>query len=83
MRRKGFTLIEVNLAMLVVALGLLAIFSLFPAGLKSCEDATGDTVTGMFAMESLTAMRDHYSTNWSDDFEIPIGAPDSDAEEAR
>jgi Tfp pilus assembly protein PilV len=51
----GFSLVEVCLAILVVALGLLSIFGLFPFGLRASESAEGDTRTSLFA-ESVLAM---------------------------
>lgn len=53
--RSGFSLVEVCLAILVVALGILAVFALFPFGLKASESAEGDTRTALFA-ESVLAM---------------------------
>jgi len=55
--RGGFTLIEVSLAVLVVGIGLLSVFSLFPSGLRSGEDAAADTRAGMFATVILEGMR--------------------------
>lgn len=56
-QRAGFTLIEVSLAVLVVALGLLTVFSLFPSGLRSAEDEVADTRAGMFAETVFGKMR--------------------------
>lgn len=66
--RAGFTLVEVALAVLVVGLGLLAIFGLFPSGLRSAEDATADTRSGLFAETLLNGMRGRAMsvTNWDD-----------------
>jgi len=64
----GFTLVEVALAVLVVGIGLLAIFGLFPSGLRSAEDATADTRCGLFAETVLNGMRGRALsvTNWDD-----------------
>ena len=55
--RGGFSLVEVCLAILVVALGLLSIFGLFPSGLRASESATADTRAGLFAEEAFAAIR--------------------------
>lgn len=55
--RGGFTLVEVTLAILVVALGLLSVFSLFPTGLRASEDDVADTRAGMFAETVFGRMR--------------------------
>ena len=56
--RGGFSLIEVSLAVLVVGLGLLSIFGLFPAGLKMSEDSIADTRAAMFAEYVFSDMRE-------------------------
>lgn len=55
--RAGFTLVEVSLAVLVVGLGLLTLFGLFPSGLRSGEEASADTRAGLFAQVVLDGMR--------------------------
>jgi hypothetical protein len=54
---KGFSLIEVNLAIFVVALGMLTLFSLFPAGLKQVETAQSSTQESMFAEHVFSTLR--------------------------
>jgi len=54
---RGFSLIEVNLAIFVVAIGLLSLFTLFPIGLKQGEAGHQDTQTSMFAAYVLDGMR--------------------------
>ena len=54
---RGFSLIEVNLAIFVVAVGLLTLFSLFPVGLKQGQAGHEDTQTSMFADFVLDGMR--------------------------
>lgn len=49
--RSGFTLVEVSLALVVVALGLLGLFHLFPTGLRAGLDATAETRCAQFADE--------------------------------
>jgi len=64
----GFSLIEVNLAILLIAVGLLALFSLFPLGLKESERGLADTQEAMFADTVLSAMEGNAlsMTNWAD-----------------
>jgi prepilin-type N-terminal cleavage/methylation domain-containing protein len=67
-RAAGFTLIEVSLAVLVVGLGLLAVFSLFPSGLRSAEEGSADTRCGMFAETVMNGLHGNAAsiTNWAD-----------------
>jgi prepilin-type N-terminal cleavage/methylation domain-containing protein len=72
-RRQGFTLVEVSLAVLVVGLGLLSVFSLFPAGLRSAEDDTADTRSGLFAETVMNGLRGNAAaiatwTDWENNF---------------
>lgn len=46
---RGFSLIEVNVAILVIAGGLLSLFTLFPAGLRMSTAALSDTRQALFA----------------------------------
>lgn len=55
--RAGFSLVEVNLAIFVVAIGLLTLFSLFPAGLKEGEAGHADTQTSLFADYVMATIR--------------------------
>ena len=45
----GYSLVEVTLALLVVAIGLTATFALFPEGLKATRASVNDTEVGLFA----------------------------------
>jgi hypothetical protein len=54
---RGFSLVEVNLAIFVVAIGLLTLFSLFPVGLKQGEEGHEETQMSMFAAYVLDGMR--------------------------
>lgn len=53
----GFSLVEVCLALLVVTLGLTAVFGLFPSGLQSSETGTVDTRMALLAEQALGGMR--------------------------
>ncbi len=50
---QGFSLIEVTLALMVIGVGILSVFQLFPSGLRSSIDATAETRVGQFADEVL------------------------------
>ena len=56
MSRAGYSLVEVTLALLVVAIGLTATFALFPEGLKLTRAAVDDTEIAMFAEYVFTTM---------------------------
>ncbi len=45
----GFSLMEVNLSIFLVAAGLLVLFSLYPLGLQESEKAMSDSQEAMFA----------------------------------
>ena len=56
-RKRGFTLIEINLAIFMVAMGMLTLFSLFPAGLKQIETAHESTQEALFGDYVLSTLR--------------------------
>jgi len=72
-RARGFSLVEVNLAIFIVAIGLLTLFSLFPAGMKEGEAGHADTQAALFADYVLSTLRGNAasltSTEW-DTFSI-------------
>lgn len=53
----GFTLVEIALSLLVLSVGLLAMFGLMPAGLKTNKQAIDDTVATMFAQEAMNGFK--------------------------
>ncbi len=59
---KGFSLVEVSLALLVVGVGLLTVFSLFPAGLKQGEAGHEDTQTALFSDYVISTLRANVAT---------------------
>ena len=65
--RGGFSLVEVSLAILLIGMGILTLFSLFPAGLKQSENAVMDTHVALFAEEVMNGFRANASsmTNWA------------------
>jgi type II secretory pathway pseudopilin PulG len=54
--RAGYSLVEVTLALLVVAIGLTATFALFPEGLQATRAAVDDVEISMFAEYVFTSM---------------------------
>lgn len=52
----GYSLVEVTLALLVVAIGLTATFALFPEGLRATRAAVDDTECAMFAEYVFTTL---------------------------
>lgn len=66
-RDKGFSLVEVNLAILVVALCMLTLLGAFPAALRQGETAVSETQTAMFADYVLSTIRvnTRSMTNWN------------------
>jgi len=77
-RGNGFTLVEVSLAVCIVAAGLLVLFGLFPMGLQLSEYAVLDTQEAMFAdtvfsiMEANAMAIESWDT-WSDPGTPPVG----------
>lgn len=55
--RAGFSLMEVSLAILLVAIGLLTLFSLFPLGLREGQMAVVDTQEAMFSDQVLNGIK--------------------------
>jgi type II secretory pathway pseudopilin PulG len=64
--KEGYSLVEVSLALLVVAIGLLTIFALFPDGLdlsRKSVDATEVTAFAEFVFASLDGMASSTNAN--------------------
>jgi len=55
-KSSGFSLIEVSLAILLVGIGLLSLFSLFPLALKESDLAIEDTQEALFADHVLSGI---------------------------
>jgi Tfp pilus assembly protein PilV len=60
--RGGFSLVEVCLAVLVVGLGIMAVFSLFPTGLAAGEAAATDTSNALLAQQLASGLGSQAST---------------------
>lgn len=66
-QRGGFNLIEVSLAIVVVGLGLIAIFALFPAGLEAIRVASAETSNSLFAERLLNGLHARAAEmNWTE-----------------
>lgn len=55
--RKGFSLVEVSLALLVVGVGMMGAFALFPAGLDAGKLAMADSRASLFSDEAFDSLR--------------------------
>jgi len=75
--KRGFSLVEVSLAVLVVGLGILSIFGLFPTGLAASVDAAADTDTGLFANWAMTWIKAQ-----ADDAKVQVGPDPAAAQTA-
>jgi len=75
----GFTLIEIALAIMVISVGMLAVFALFPAGMTSNKHAIDDTYGAMFAEEVFNGYRAQASVNpWSSIENLTVPARSSE-----
>ncbi|MFO1521831.1 MAG: prepilin-type N-terminal cleavage/methylation domain-containing protein [Kiritimatiellia bacterium] len=57
--RRGFTLVEVSLALLIVAVGMLGSLAVLPQGSKASRDGREDTAAAMVAQSALESLRGH------------------------
>jgi prepilin-type N-terminal cleavage/methylation domain-containing protein len=64
-RRGGFTLVEVSLALLVMAVGVLGAFALFPHALAESQRASAETQASMFAESVFQTLRARAQSNWN------------------
>lgn len=79
MKKKfGFSLIEVNMAIFVMAIGVLAVASLFPLGLRENMNAVEDMTESIFAdgllnqAVGIASGRNVKWSEWNDDDKNPI-----------
>ncbi len=63
--RAGFSLVEVTLALMVVAIGVLSVMSLFPVGLDQNVRSIADTHTALFAEDVLNGLQAWAEDGWS------------------
>ena len=57
--RSAFTLVEVSLALLIVAVGMLGTLAVIPQGSRASKDAREDTYAAMVAQSALSSLRGH------------------------
>jgi len=55
--RGGFTLVEVALALMVIGIGMMAVFGLFSASLTFDKESKDDTYAAFFAEDILNSLR--------------------------
>lgn len=67
LKKKGFTLVEIALAMLVMAVGVMGVFSLLPVGLTANRNAINDSRIALIAESVLAELRAEMMNNYSDD----------------
>ncbi len=74
----GFTLMEIALSILVISIGLMAVFALFPAGMSANKHAVDDTYAAMFAEEVFHGARGQAAMNWGniENMQIPPRSSD-------
>ncbi len=60
--RAAFTLMEINLTILVISIGLLGVLGLFPVGLRQGSMAIDETNQALFASRLLGIMRSEAAT---------------------
>ncbi|MCX6991801.1 MAG: hypothetical protein NT011_01525 [Kiritimatiellaeota bacterium] len=68
----AFSLVEVTLALMVMAIGILSIMSLFPAGLDQNARSIADTHAAFFAEEVFGGLQAQAETNWARLAEAPL-----------
>lgn len=59
MKGSGFTLIEIVIALAILAVGLVGILSLFPIGFDSARRSVGATQATIFAHEHLDQLKNN------------------------
>lgn len=59
----GFSMAECAIALLVITIGIMGLFALFPVGLKSSREAISDSRVTIIASSILSDMRTKVSTN--------------------
>ena len=67
--RAGFSLMEINMAVFVMAVGILGMVALFPLGLREANQGRADLKQSMFAdhaLNQLTGLLTQPEVRWSD-----------------
>lgn len=83
--RSGFSLVEVTLALMVVAIGILSVMSLFPVGLDQNVRSIADTQMALFADDVFQGLRAWAEDDWEhlDQASIPPAAEEAWATNAK
>ena len=70
----AFSLVEVTLALMVMAIGILSVMSLFPAGLDQNARSIADTHAAFFAEEVFGGLQAAAETNWAklEEVQLPV-----------
>jgi prepilin-type N-terminal cleavage/methylation domain-containing protein len=63
--RRGFTLVEVIIALVILGIGLVGVIQLFPMGLRSCARAENGTRAAILAQQIMEALK-------ADSHDLPI-----------
>jgi prepilin-type N-terminal cleavage/methylation domain-containing protein len=73
-QESGFSLIEISIALMVVAVGMLGVLSMFPVGLEQNERSINETYGALFAQEVFAGLNAYAETNWInlEDFRAPL-----------
>ncbi len=80
-RRGGFSLVEVALALLVAAVGMMSILTLFPLGMDASKKAIDEGQAALFAEEIFNGFRAKLAmtnTPWAGADSLTIGVPAPD-----
>lgn len=73
----AFSLVEVTLALMVLAIGVLGIMSLFPTGLEQNARSVADTRVAFFAEEVFAGLQAKAeTTQLEDEFNVPVSVCD-------
>jgi hypothetical protein len=75
MKKKKYNLIEIALAMGVLAIGITAIVSLFPLGLKEIKDSIGENYSSQAADSMLAFIAREAYNDWNILDNIPTSKP--------
>jgi uncharacterized protein (TIGR02598 family) len=76
--RSGFSLVEVALALLVAAVGLMSVMGMFPMGMEASRKAIDEGQAALFAQEIFNGFRAKIvmtNTAWSSVDSLKIGVP--------
>lgn len=77
-QKGGFSLIEVTLALMVLSVAVMTLFSLYPGGLEQGIKAEADSYAAFFAQEVFAGLKDAARADWEnlENAEIQAAAAD-------